>query len=216
MNIMIKKALFLLLFIPFSQVNGQTYQFAIRFNPIISWFNPENKTLKSDGNRIGIDGGVDIDRFFADRYAISTGISIGGYGGQLKNTDEFTFAGHTLPASSSTELKLKYLSIPIGLKFKTEEIGYSTFYAQIGLSSQYCLSATAISSLSELDGENVIDEINRLNIGYQIGGGVEYALTRSTALVAGLIYTSYFTDVISSSKYTVTSSNIALRLGIRF
>lgn len=213
---MMKKVFFLLLFIPFTQVYSQTYQFAIRFNPVVSWFSPENKTLKSDGNRVGIDGGVDIDRFFAERYAVSTGISIGGFGGQLKNTEAVDMYGVTLPAQSSTELKLKYLSIPIGLKFKTEEIGYSTFYANIGLSAQYCLSAKAISEISALDGENVIDDINRLNIGYQIGGGVEYAITRSTALVAGLIYTSYFTDALSDSKYTVTSSNVAIRLGIRF
>jgi len=213
---MIKKTLFLLLFVPLTQVYSQTYQFAIHFNPIVSWFNSENKTLKSDGNRLGIDGGVDIDRFFAERYAFSTGVSIGGFGGQLKNTEEIDMFGNKLPAGSSTQLNLKYLSIPIGLKFKTEEIGYSTFYAQIGFSTQYCLSAKAVSDISALDGSSVIDDINRLNVGYHIGGGVEYAITRSTAIVAGLIYTSYFTDALSTSKYTATSSNVALRLGIRF
>jgi len=213
---MVRKALFLILFIPFANAYSQTYQFAIRFNPVVSWFNSENKTLNSDGNRVGIDGGLDIDRFFAERYAISTGVSIGGYGGQLKSKSDISIFGTAMKAGQSTELKLKYLTIPVGLKFKTEEIGYTTFYAQIGLVTQYCLSAKAASDIPELDGESVIDDINKMNLGYQIGGGVEYAITRSTALVAGLIYTSYFTDVLSSSKYTVTSSNIALRLGIRF
>lgn len=216
--IMLKRTILILLLLPMFHVYGQFYQFTIRFNPVISWFNSDNKTVKPNGNRLGIDGGLDIDRFFAERYAITTGLSIGGYGGELKTTSNVTdlFSGYTVTPDKPVTLNLKYLSIPLGLKFKTEEIGYSTFYAQIGFIGQVCLRARAYSDDPAIDGSSVMDDINIFNLGYQIGGGLEYSITRSTALVGGLIYTSFFTDALASDKYSASLSNLAIRLGIRF
>jgi len=104
------------------------------------------------------------------------------------------------------------------LKFKTKEIGYLTYFAHLGLTTQMNIKATGTSSdaNSSLADDNISDEINFFNLGYHIGAGAEYSIGGNTALVFGLMYTNGFTDITSSSDDKITTAGIALRLGILF
>lgn len=223
-----KKSIFVLFALASSVIvaSSQTgVRFSIFANPTINWFQSDNsKNITSDGSTVGFDAGLTVDNYFADNYAFTTGISIGNQGGKLnyKTDTEFKLnSGEvvTLPANNSVKYKLQYLTIPAGLKFKTKEIGYSTFFAHLGLTSQINIKARAFSSESNnpsLDNDNVKPVINLFNMGYHIGAGVQYSLGGNSALVGGLTYTNGFIDITDNDKSYINSMSLALRVGILF
>ena len=63
-------------------------------------------------------------------------------GGRLISSDttvmEFTNFNATVLPGNPVIYKIQYLSIPIGLKLQTNQIGYITFFTDLGLRSQNC------------------------------------------------------------------------------
>jgi hypothetical protein len=221
-NILIISVAFLVCTEAFSQ---QKIRFSIFANPCFNWLQSDLKTVQSGSMALGFDAGLTVDKFFADFYAISSGVSIGSAGGNLKYTGStagFKFKSHgktiTVPNNTTIKFKLQYITIPIGLKFKTKEIGYLTYFAHLGLTTQMNIKATGTSNdaNSSLAEDNISDEINFFNLSYHIGAGAEYSIGGNTALVFGLTYTNGFVDITSSSDDKITTAGIALRLGILF
>jgi len=163
-----------------------------------------------------------MDKYFAENYAITTGVSIGSYGGKLSHTYETSYSlpdtSVKVPANSAIKYKLQYITIPIGLKFTTKEIGYSRFYAHLGFSPQMNIKAMASNESSAviLDNDNIIKEMHFFNIGYFFGGGIMYSLGGNTAVIFGLTYTNGFVDITKNTKDRVTTNNVAVRVGIQF
>jgi hypothetical protein len=200
----------------------QKLRFSVFANPCINWLSSDVKTIKGDGAAFGFDAGLTMDKFFASNYAFSTGVSIGSLGGNLRYGNSTSFRtplGDTaIPAGSSVKFKLQYITIPLGLKFKTNEIGYFTYFAHLGFTLQANIKATGTTSGSVhvLDNDNIGEEINFLNLGYHIGAGTEYSLGGNTALIIGITYTNGFIDITQNSDDKITTSSFAIRLGVLF
>lgn len=200
----------------------QNVRFSIFINPCINWLQSDVKNVKSNGAVFGFDGGLTLDKFFAENYAFSTGISIGSLGGNLKYADTTNFSTHTTDTfvrpSSNVKFKLQYITIPVGLKFKTKQIGYFTYFAHLGFTLQANIKATGTSSEGSkaLDNDNIGKEINFFNLGYHFGAGAEYSIGGSTALILGITYTNGFVDVTQHKNDKITTSSIAIRLGMLF
>lgn len=196
----------------------QRYSFTVFAEPQITWMSPASKNLQSDGSMIGFNGGFNFDNFFAENYAFSTGVSINNINGKLKYTEGGTFSGldaqYNVEAGDVAEYHLQYINIPIGLKFKTIEIGYTRFYAHLGLDTHFNIKSRA--DLTDTEDIDVSEEIEWYNLGYYIGGGIEYSLGGTTAIVAGLAYNNGFSDIMSSAGSKVTTGTATLRLGIKF
>lgn len=212
---------FVLIFISVSAFSQETnLRFGIFANPVISWLKPDVSNVSSKGNRLGFNIGLSIDRFFAKNYAFATGISIHNAGGSLFYKTASSI--HTnvqkidLPQNTKVTYKLQYLHIPVGIKLCSNEIGYNTFYGQVGLDAMINIKATGISSDRQLDNANISKEINLINLGYHIGGGVEYSLGGNTKLTAGLMYVNGFTDVTERGEDKVVLQNILIKLGVLF
>ncbi|MGM0497535.1 MAG: porin family protein [Bacteroidota bacterium] len=193
------------------------YTFTVFGEPQVSWMSPDSKDVESDGSQISFNGGFNFDNFFADRYAYSTGISINNIKGKLRYKDSRDISAKDTTYSITDEVvsyNLQYIDIPLGLKFKTIEIGYSRFFAHLGLDA-----AINIKSSADLPGSNdvnVSNDVNWYNLGYYFGGGIEYSIGGSTALVGGITYKNGFTDITKNNSNKVTSGNVSLRLGILF
>lgn len=195
-------------------------KFGVFVDPRISWFSPESRDVTSEGISWGFGGGLEIDRYFAKNYAFSTGISLGSQGGKLNYPDSITISVYdspeTLPANTTLEYNLQYLTIPLGLKLKSNQIGYTTFVVNVGFTNQINMKAKGTSNnVGGLEGDAIKDEINWINLAYHFGGGVEYALGEDTALQVGLQYQNGFLDVTKSSPRTL-SRVISLKIGIMF
>ncbi|MDP4275603.1 MAG: porin family protein [Bacteroidota bacterium] len=220
--VMMKKLLLLLALALFSiQVFSQRLQFGVFADPQVSWMSPDVSQVHNDTPKIGINFGFFADKYFAENYAFTTGLSINSVGGSLKYDNAFNLRltgdnTHSIKEGSTVEYKLQYLCIPFGLKFKTRRIGYFTYFAKLGVTSQFNIKALADSPANGLDNENVRGAVNFLYMGYHIGIGTEYSLGGNTALTGGITYTNGFTNVTSGSAGKTDLNYLAVRLGVLF
>ena len=216
-----KKYLFILILALISMRSfSQNTRFTVFVDPQFSSMNSDFKAVEKDGSKLGVNIGLNMDNFFAQNYAFMTGISIDNTGGRLifENEKNLKINGSdtNLIAGSAINYKLQYINIPLGLKLKTNEIGYLTFFTHLGINGGINIKATAEVDDIELDNENISDEIRLFNLGYFIGAGIEYSIGGNSAVVLGLTYTNGFIDITDDSNSKVTLSNFAVRIGILF
>ena len=140
----------------FSQ-DFKKFKFGFKVDPNISWMSPETADLVSEGVLLRGSFGVNADIMFSERYALGTGFSIMGGGGQLSffdYEDRIGDAGESnFIVKRNRKYKLKYVEIPLTLKLRTDEIGYITYWGQFGLGLGFATKATAddnIKFFSEL------------------------------------------------------------------
>ncbi len=204
--------------------NSQKIGFGLHFDPVISWFGTDVHQVKNDGARPGFNLGLVFNNYFGDNYAFSTGINIISAGGKLKSADttrlEFSnFESVVLPGQTVV-YKIQYLSIPVGLKFNTNEIGYLTYFANVGIDPKINIGGKADIPALDISGENATGELKFFNMSWHITAGIEYSLGGSTALVAGLNFENNFLDVTKENnrqrKDKVTHKLLSFRLGINF
>jgi hypothetical protein len=215
-----KYILSLIILIFSSPIFGQGLSFSVVFDPQITWMGSDSKRIERSGTRFGIGGGLVMDHYFAENYAFSTGLFILGTGGGLHYLDslDFQFGGSrdTLPPGSTLRYRLQYISIPFSLKLKSNEIGYTRFYAHLGLNTHMNVKASGDAESIDMKGEDIRDEVNFFMMSYFIGGGLEYSLGGNTAITGGIYFTSGIWDVTASNEYRAHVGSVSLRLGVKF
>jgi opacity protein-like surface antigen len=209
----------LLLFLPFISF-AQDLRFSVFADPQISWLKPEIRTVESAGIRGGFDIGLEMDNFFTENYAFSTGLSLSNIGGKLTFNQEVpvNFEGYseTIDQGDMVIYKLQYINVPIGMKFTTREIGYTKIYAKLGVGGHFNIKSHADITSLEIENESLSNEIEFFNISYHIGAGIQYSLGGQTALVGGFEYRHRFIDIASSPEFIALLNSLSLRLGILF
>ena len=199
---------------------GQEYRFGVFADPQLFWLKTDNKKLDSDGLRTNFNVGMAMEKYFAKRYAFLSGISLNGVGGELNYKTPTTIHtsddNYAIDAGTSVVYKLQYLSIPLGLKFCTNEIGYFTYYAHLGLTNHILIRARADIDAKDVSGENVREDIYPYTASYQIGAGAEYSLGGSASLQFGLTYSNGILDVLKSSEFNAINSGVSIRVGVMF
>ena len=201
-------------------VQAQYIRFNVHVDPQFSWFNSDVNSVNPDGSVFHLQAGLHADYFFAENYAFTFGMSINNMGGNLFYTDstEFSSKGEILlvEPDQSAKLNLQYVDIPIGLKLKTEELGYTTLFLQLGFNPMILLNAKGSSEDASFNKEDIRESINLFGLGYHAGMGVEYALGGSTALIGGLRWSAGLTDVTDNDRANVKPNAITIHLGILF
>ena len=207
-----------------ANLNGQKkISFGLYADPVISWFKSDIKEVYNDGSRAGFNFGLTFNRYFSENYSFSTGINILTAGGRLAATD---FTDLDLPDDVTVApgkpviYKMQYLSVPLGLKLQTNQIGYLTFFSDIGIDPKILLGGKLdVPSLS-VDAENASSELRMFNLSYHITAGIEYSLGGSTSFVAGLGFENCFLDVTRENfdqpNDIITQKLIHFRLGVNF
>ncbi|MDF1575294.1 MAG: porin family protein [Bacteroidales bacterium] len=195
-------------------------KFNLHADPQFSWFSSDEETVEPDGSVFHLQAGLHMDYFFAENYAFTLGLGINNLGGNLLYADstEFSSGGETLLVEpvQSVKLNLQYLDIPVGLKLKTEELGYSTFFFQLGFNPMFNLNGKATSNEAFMDKEDIRDNIHLFHLAYHAGLGVEYKLGGSTAFLGGIRWTSGLTDVTKNDRANVKINTVSIHLGILF
>lgn len=210
----------LIIFLLPAGISAQKLSFSVVFDPQLAWLNPDSRILEGDGSRLGFNAGLVMDNFFAENYAFSTGFSILQTGGRLRLSDSVYFQDpswlDTLPEGTGMEYKLQYITVPFSLKLKSNQIGYSTFFAHLGLNTHLNIRAQFTAEKAGLLDEDIKEEVRLFFMSYFIGGGIEYSLGGNTALITGLYYTSGFLDIRTTEDYGIRTGSLALRLGVKF
>lgn len=211
---------FLFLFFSTQRSVGQETRLSLHIDPMMTWLSPDGKRIENEGSRLGFQFGLGIDRFFTDNYAFQTGLYISHIGGKLSFLDsvalKLTGVTDTIPPGNAISMNLQYLSVPVGLKLQTNEIGYTTLYANMGVLPMVNVQSRANIPDLDYEREDLEEEISLFNMGYYIGLGIHYSLGGPTALTAGVNYFNGFLDMAEPGSRKYLTRYLTLRLGVLF
>ncbi len=200
---------------------GQHVKMGIIANPQIAWMAPVGTDeVINEKPVFGFDIGLSIEKYFTDNYAILTGISLNNIGGNISYSDSVQLAVNEDVVWAEPEENMlynfQYVKIPFALKFKTKQMGYFTYFAQIGLEGSVNVRSDVTLDQQDVSDENVSKEINLFNAGYLIGGGFEYSIGGSTAIILGIQYQNGMIDVLKTTDDKVITPRVSLLLGVMF
>jgi hypothetical protein len=210
---------------PLQMVSAQQrIGFGIHADPVISWFSTDVKQIRNNGARPGFNFGLTYNKYFAPNYSFTTGINLLSTSGSLTSSDTTTIdisnVRSTVLPGNPVVYKIQYLTFPIGLKLQTNQIGYVTFFSDIGLVPKVVINRKLdIPSLS-ISGENGADEIRLFNLSYHVTAGFEYSLGGTTALIFGLDFDNNFLDITKDPGNQrvdkVSQKILSFRFGVNF
>jgi len=214
----------LLIFTSASANAQQSIGFGIHADPAISWFSSDISKISNDGARPGFNFGLTFNRYFTSNYSFSTGISLINAGGRLVSKDttimEFTNFSSTVLPGNPVVYKIQYLAIPIGLKLQTNQIGYLTFFTDLGIDPKVVIGGKTDIPLLDISGEKALEELRLFNLSYHITAGIEYSLGGTTALILGLSFDNNFLDITKDNgdqpDDKTSHKIIAFRIGVNF
>ncbi|MRR19632.1 PorT family protein [bacterium] len=184
---------------PLRGIAQQELVFVVHADPVISWMGSNESEYVNEGSKAGYDIGLNVLHFFAENYAISSGISILSAGGRQSVTEDITmvFNNFTRDVEAGEEIRynLRYLNIPAGLRLQTNQAGLMTYWTDLGFDIRLLLKSTIDIPSAQIDHENAKTEVYGLNLGWHLGGGIEYEMDIDASIVAGLSYGQDFFDV---------------------
>ena len=217
---MTRLVLILAVFISFSNLNGQGLRISVHADPQFGWITSDESHVDPKGTVFNINTGLELDFYFMRNYAFTLGADLNNLGGKLSYTDSIAFEQTNgtldIPAGSTLKHNLQYAGVPVGLKLKSEEIGYTSIFIHGGLYPMFNLKASTSSDDPELVKEDIKPEIPIFSMNYFISAGVEYNLAGSTALLIGVRWSAGFTDVTSNDLANNNLNSLGLNLGILF
>jgi len=190
-------------------------------DPVFTWFSPRTSQIEKDGARMGYNGGLIVEYYFAPNYAFVTGLNLTMLGGNLlyrEEVDITTGEGEhvILPPETTVAYNVNYLTIPMALKLKSNEIGYFTYFAELGFSPQVNIGSRASSTGGALSKDNVSNEINTFNVSFFFGGGIEYNIGGQTSLVGGIFFNNGFADILTADRHKGQVNFVNIRFGVMF
>jgi hypothetical protein len=205
----------------------ESISFGLHIDPVISWFSTDIKEIKNDGARAGLNFGLSVNKYFGSNYSFSTGINLISAGGRTVSMDTVNMKlgkNETVQASvmpgKSIAYKIQYVSIPLGLKLQTNQIGYLTFFSDIGLDPKVVVSGRADIPSLNIEGERALYELKLFNLSYHITAGVEYSVGGNTAMIFGLGFDNNFLDITKDvgdqRPDKVSHKLLSFRLGVKF
>jgi hypothetical protein len=203
------------------KIFAQKISFGVFADPAVSWFSSDNvSTTWNKGARAGFNFGLTFDKYFTENYAFSTGLSLQSTGGRLISGDTINFSQILLPGKAAV-YKIQYLSIPIGLKLKTNQIGYVTFFTDLGFDPKFLVGGKVdLETTPQIKGEGAMNSLNTFNISYHIMAGIEYSIGGSTALTFGLGFEKNLLDITKNSEYKhpdkISQNVLKIRVGVNF
>lgn len=218
--------------ITFAQ-NGDL-RLGFQVSPTISFMSTDDNNVNGNGPNLGLKLGLTGEIYFRENYAFNIGLGFSfNSGGTLRHdegggiwldgdTELPSGVGGVFPPGTDLKYGIQYVEIPFGLKFRTNEIGYLRYYAEVptftlGFRSQ-SRGDIEFQGINE-DNIDIRKEVSALALSWGVGGGIEYNVSSGTSLVAGLAYQRIFTDV--TKDYDAVDSkaainHIVVRLGVLF
>jgi opacity protein-like surface antigen len=171
------------------------FRLGLELCPNLGWVSSEVTDYKSDGTGLGFRFGLlgDVQLGSNANYFFSTGVFLNNL--KAKSVQSFTVTDSTGSRTTTFngETKLQYVEIPLTIKLKTNEIGYLTYFGQIGFDAGFRTSAKA--KLGDGDFVDFSDNANILRLALSVGGGVEYNFSGNTSALLGVRYSNAFTSV---------------------
>jgi Outer membrane protein beta-barrel domain len=199
--------------------------FSIHFDPLVSWFSTDSYDTRSDGAVPGFNFGLSYNNYFSPNYSFSSGINIINAGGRLVNRETTIFelenySSVTVPAGAAITYRITYLSIPLGLKLQTSQLGYGRFYTDLGFDPKIVIRGRADIPSIDIHGGNALPELNIFNLSFHIMAGMEYPLAGNNSFIFGLGFENNLFDTTRDNggrpSDQVFQKFLSFRFGITF
>ena len=197
-------------------INAQRFEISVHADPQLTWLTSDETNISGSGSTMKLNTGLEFDVFFMPKYAFSFGICLNNQGGKFLYRDSIAFTQTTIPAGSIVKHNLQYVSAPLGLKLKSEELGYTTFYVHGGLAPLFNLKANMSSEQPVIEKENIRPDINLFSLNFFGEAGIEYRLAGNTAIKVGFRYSAGLTDVTVNDYANNNLASAGLHLGVLF
>ena len=201
--------------------------FGIHFDPIISWFTTDSYDIRNDGALPGFNFGVSYNRYIGPNYSISSGVNIIEAGGRLVSNEATYFEIRnyrreilTVDPGEAIIYRIKYLSVPLGIKLESGETGYGSLFADIGLDPKIVIGGRADIPSLNIKGSNALPELRAFNLSYHLMAGIAYPLAGNTSAVLAIGFDNNFLDITKENSNQpwdfVSHKLLSFRLGINF
>ena len=213
----------------YSQQDFNRFRMGFKVTPNISWMQPKDNNMVNEGARLGFGFGLVTDVFFAENYAIGTGLNITWNGGKVNYLQETQIDNDDYIMRQSRNIKTQFLEVPLSIKLRTNEIGYITYWGQFGLGLGFNLQTISDDIYDyqriknegngeiswdetdrpseEFEKENITDDIGFARVSLIMAAGIEYNLNGSTSILAGVEFNNGFTNVFSNERGVEQNNN---------
>jgi hypothetical protein len=209
-----------------SDMEDRKIRFGLQASPNFGWMNPNISQFEKDGlqPRLGFGYGLVLDYKFSEssNYLFSTGFNITSSGGGLIESYDSTSvfvpsAGVTTEIYYTGKLdrtyRLNYVNVPLLLKMRTNEIGYMSYFAAIGIDLGF---RTRVFANDQFDWEdnaagpalgdsrkdlNITKQMNFFRTALNISAGGEYNLSGNTNIYFGLGWHNGFLNAFRNKDF---------------
>lgn len=195
-----------------------------------SWLMSDSKNYFSNkGAKMTYGFGAIMDWHLTNNFSLNIAAGFNNLGG----TAVFKNGVETFKDIDGTELgdtlmhnykySTSYIEVPIGIKGCTNEIGYFTYFLKIGVDPMVRLKSKV--TLEDKKTYIITKQANLFNIGWHIGGGMEWSLAGNTKLLVELLYQGTFIDMDRVKTYkddmttldpSIKMNDISLKVGVIF
>lgn len=201
------------------------FRLGLKMSPAASWLKSNEKSASYDGIKPDFSYGLIAEIVLGDNYAFATGFEIMNNGGILDYSKApykvffYEETGDTFYVTQR-KYKVRYVNVPLTLKFKTNEIGHFSYFGIFGADAGVRIKAftdnagTINSSKAEAESNknDALEDVNFLRLALNIGIGAEYNISGKTSLVTSLHFNNGFTNVLArNSRQLKYSANQKLR-----
>lgn len=219
---------------------GSKVRFGLKVLPSIDWMKSDDNIVTSNGVAARFGGGLAVEYKLTDIISIQTGLQIENHGGKVKyenseslvaspgnsvsymfNTldgeivkfDEALISNPDYQQFQLNERKFSttYITLPIGLKMKTKEIGMFTYFGEFGVNNSFRWTAKATDEVQPITGTDLGTEATKTKLDIKkdvslytaslnMGLGAELNLSGSTSFVFGMNYLLGFTNTVKKES----------------
>ena len=187
------------------------FAFGFKMGPNFGWTGSTTSTAVSQGARTGFDVGVVAEYYFADNYALVSGVNVDFVGGKYMFekgrmvTDSLNPEGFLEKYGVNRIYKSTLYEIPLMLKMETNDLGNLPLrvYTQVGGGIGYAQKVKVKDAVPADGIETPADwsvtnkEFSNIRVSLKIGAGAQYAIDQSTRIFAGLYFSHDFINNIN-------------------
>ena len=217
-------------------------RFGMKLSPNLGFVNPDTRGYTSSGTNAGYTFGLmaEFPIGTSGNYQFATGMNLNNVSGAWKET--YTYAedvtGPTRTRDLETNVKLRYIELPLTIKMMTNEIGYMRYFGQVGFGNAVNIRAKAdiieptiidptiagtrpdrapiVTEFTEVENEDYQDDINIYKASLIVAAGMEYNFSGNTSLLVAVTYNNGFTDILKSKDVKAMANYLELTVGIFF
>jgi len=207
-----------------AQHSDRRVSFAISLQPHMNWIHADESYLSNGPVRLGIEGGLRLDYKFERFCALSFGVNLNQTGGNIIYKDalylDLIHGNETLLPGTKVTYRLQYVEIPVALKFIMPEVGYSTWFLEIGVDPMINTSAFINATDNNIENEPFQQGVGKVNLAWHTGLGLNYSLGGNLSLQFAIVYKNTFLDVTRENNIRKADNarinQVGLNIGLVF